>query len=255
MKTPLPATDTSGGGHRVAFQGDAAAKARYVRAMFSRIAGGYDRMNDLMTAGRHRAWKRLAAQLADPSSDLPALDLCCGTGDQAFELARLRRGPVLAIDFAAPMLRIAQERAQRAGLAGAVSFQEADALCLPFPDASFSAVTTSFSLRNVAGIAEFLAEMRRVVVPGGRVVTLDLLGAPRGLLAPFGRFYMGRVVPLIGRFVAGDSDAYTYLPESTGYVPSAQEIAALMEKAGLERVSYRSLALGSVAIHVGVRPL
>ncbi len=242
-------------GYSDAFGGDAGAKLRYVRGMFGRIAPGYDRMNNLMTAGRHHAWKRLAARLADPAAGLPALDVCCGTGDQAFELAKLGRGPVYAVDFAAPMLRIARDRAAANPARTGLAFNEADALELPFADARFSAATTSFALRNVTDIRRFLSEMRRVVVPGGRVVTLDMIGAPRGPLAPIGRFYMNRVVPLVGRILSGDADAYAYLPQSTDFVPSAEGIAQLMRKAGLEDVSHRSLALGSVAIHVGRRPL
>ena len=239
---------------RLAFEGDARAKMRYVRQMFGRIAGRYDRMNGLMTWGRHHAWRRLAARLADPTPGRPALDLCCGTGDQALELARLRRGPVLGIDFSRPMLELARRKARRAGLAGGVSFQEADALRLPFGDDTFSCAATAFSLRNVAEIPAFLAEMRRVVAPGGHIVTLELLGPPRGPLAPLGRLYLRRVVPALGALVAGDGDAYAYLPASIGFVPSAEALTRLMEEAGLQRVSYRSLALGGVAIHVGERP-
>ena len=239
---------------RLAFEGEASDKKRYVRQMFGRIAGRYDRMNSLMTGGRHHGWRRLVARLADPAPGRLALDLCCGTGDQALELARLRRGPVLGIDFSSPMLELARKKARQAGLAGAVSFQEADALSLPFADGAFSCITTAFSLRNVADIPAFLTEMRRVVAPGGRIVTLDLLGAPRGPLALFGRFYLRRVVPILGALVAGDADAYSYLPASTGFVPSMEELSRLMEEAGLVHVSFRSLAFGGVAIHIGERP-
>lgn len=240
--------------HRVAFEGDAQAKVRYVRHMFGRIALQYDRMNGLMTWGRHHAWRRLAARLAEPASGWPALDLCCGTGDQALALARLRRGPVVGIDFSWPMLYLAREKARRAGLGGAVLFEEADALRLPFRDGSFSCATTAFSLRNVADVSAFLVEMRRVVAPGGRIVTLELLGPPRGPLALLGRFYLRRVVPALGALIAGHADAYAYLPASTGFVPSAEGLTRLMEQAGLLRVFHRPLALGSVAIHVGERP-
>jgi demethylmenaquinone methyltransferase/2-methoxy-6-polyprenyl-1,4-benzoquinol methylase len=224
--------------------------------MFGRISRRYDRMNGLMTWGRHHAWRRLAARLADPAPGRPALDLCCGTGDQALELARLRRGPVLGIDFSPPMLHLAREKARRAGLSNVVSFLEADALRLPFRDGAFSCAATAFSLRNVADVSTFLAEMRRVVAPGGRVVTLELLGPRRvgGLLAPLGRLYLRRLVPALGALIAGDADAYAYLPASTGFVPSAEGLTRMIEEAGLRHVSYRSLALGSVAIHVGERP-
>lgn len=222
--------------------------------MFGRIAAHYDRMNGLMTWGRHRAWRRLAARLADPAPGRPALDLCCGTGEQTLELARLGRGTVLGIDFTRPMLHLAREKARQAGLGGVALFQEADALHLPFRDGAFSCAATTFSLRNVVDVLALLAEMRRVVVPGGRVVTTELLGPPRGPLAPMGRLYQRLVVPVLGAVFAGDSDAYAYLPASTAFVPSAEGMTQLLKEAGLSHVSYRSLALGSVAIHVGERP-
>lgn len=221
--------------------------------MFGRIAGQYDRMNGLMTWGRHRAWRRLAARLADPAPGRPALDLCCGTGEQTLELARLGRGPALGIDFTRPMLRLARDKARRADMNHVALFQEADALRLPFRDGTFSCAVTSFSLRNVVDVSALLAEMRRVVVPGGRVVTVELFGPPRGPLAPLGRFYQRLLVPALGAVVAGDGDAYAYLPASTTFVPSAEGIARLLKEVGLSRVSCRSLALGSVAIHVGER--
>jgi demethylmenaquinone methyltransferase/2-methoxy-6-polyprenyl-1,4-benzoquinol methylase len=221
--------------------------------MFGRIARQYDRMNGLMTWGRDRAWRRLAARLANPASGRPALDLCCGTGEQTLELARLGRGPALGIDFTRPMLRLAAEKARRAGLSHVVLFQEADALRLPFRDGTFSCAVTTFSLRNVADVSALLAEMRRVVVPGGRVVTTELFGPPRGPLAPLGRLYQRLIVPALGAVIAGDGDAYAYLPASTTFVPSAEGTARLLMGVGLSRVSYRSLALGSVAIHVGER--
>ncbi len=221
--------------------------------MFGRIAPRYDFMNSVMTLGRHRAWRQLAARLADPASDRPALDLCCGTGDLSLELARLRRGPVVGIDFAVPMLRLARDKASRAGLTGRVFFQKADALRLPFRYGAFSCAVSAFALRNVADLPTMLSEIRRVVVPGGRAVTLELFGSPGGPLALLGRLYLRRVVPALGALVAGDRDAYAYLPASTGFVASAEEVARLMREAGLRRVSWRSLAFGSVAIHVAER--
>ncbi len=221
--------------------------------MFGRIAGHYDRMNSLMTWGRHHAWRRRAARLADPQPGRPALDLCCGTGEQALELARLGRGPVLGIDFARPMLVLAREKTRRAGLSGVASFQEADALHLPFAAGAFSCAVTTFSLRNVIDVPGLLVEMGRVVAPGGRVVTTELIGPPRGPFAPLGRFYQRLVVPALGAAFAGDGDAYAYLPESTDFAPTTEGMRRLMEEAGLTHVSCLSLALGSVAIHVAER--
>ena len=228
-------------------------RAPFVRAMFGRIAGRYDFMNTLMTVGRHHAWRRLAVRQARPAGGR-ALDVCCGTGDFALELARQGASAVVGVDFGREMLALAARKAQAAGLSGRVQWQLADALKLPFPDAAFLCATSGFSLRNVDDVGRALREMSRVVVPGGRVAVLELTPVRSRLFGPVFRAYFRGLVPLVGGLVAGDRAAYTYLPNSVRAFPAADELADLMTQAGLVEVRYRLLALGAVALHLGVKP-
>ena len=238
----------------------------FVRAMFGRIASRYDLMNTLMTGGRHHAWRRLAirqACLSGPPvrqagrqarpAERRALDLCCGTGDFALELARHGASVVVGVDFSREMLALAARKAQAAGLSGRVQWQLADALELPFPDAAFLCATSGFSLRNVDDVGRALREMARVVAPGGRVAVLELTPVRSRLFGPVFRAYFRGLVPLVGGLVAGDRAAYTYLPDSVRAFPTADELAELMRQAGLRDVQYRLLALGTVALHLGVK--
>jgi len=230
------------------------AKEVYVRAMFGRIARHYDRLNRLLSAGRDLGWRRLTADLADlPPSGL-ALDVATGTGDLAMELARRAlAGRVVGLDFSPPMLELAQVKVQRAGLAGRLEFLLGDALRLPFPEATFDAVTTGFSLRNVTSLPQLFAEMRRVVRPEGRVVCLEIARPEHPLVQRLYFAYFYRLAPLIGGLLSGDREAYRYLPDSLTSLPSPEGLQALLEAAGLRQVRYRHLSLGAAAIHVGVR--
>jgi demethylmenaquinone methyltransferase/2-methoxy-6-polyprenyl-1,4-benzoquinol methylase len=222
------------------------AKATYVREMFSRIVGRYDLLNDLMTAGRHRAWKRIAVHAASPRG-ADALDLGCGTGDLTRELARQGARRVIGGDFVPEMLVAAEARARRAGLIN-VSFTVTDALTLPFADASFDCVTSGFLVRNVTDPALAFREMHRVLRPGGRVVCLEAArrDGPLGTLLHTGFNVSARI---LGRLVAGDGDAYAYLPRSAAAFANPHELAATIADTGFERVQYRTFALGLIAIH------
>jgi demethylmenaquinone methyltransferase/2-methoxy-6-polyprenyl-1,4-benzoquinol methylase len=212
-----------------------------VRGMFDRIAPVYDVMNRVMTAGLDRAWRRLAAQaVVYPGARV--LDACCGTGDLALAAER-EGGVVTGLDFSERML----ERARRKS--GSVTWVRGDVLALPFPDASFDAVTVGFGVRNVDGIEAGLAELRRVLRPGGRLAILEIT-RPRGVLRPFFTLWFERIVPLLGRVLPGGS-AYTYLPASVRRFPGAEDLAALMEGAGLGEVRFRLLGGSIVALHVG----
>ena len=223
------------------------AKEVYVRAMFGRIARHYDRLNRLLSAGRDVAWRRLAADLASLAPGGLALDVATGTGDLAIELARRApAGRVVGLDFSPPMLELAQVKVQRAGLAGRLEF-------LPFTEATFDAVTTGFSLRNVTSLPQLCAEMRRVVRPAGRVVCLEIARPEHPLVQRLYLAYFYRLAPLIGGLLSGDRQAYRYLPDSLTGLPSPEGFKALLEAAGLRQVHYRHLSLGAAAIHVGVR--
>lgn len=221
--------------------------------MFARIARRYDLMNTVMTGGRHRAWRRLAVRQGRPAGGR-ALDVCCGTGDFALELARHGAAAVVGVDFGREMLALAAGKAQAAGLSDRVQWQLADALEMPFPDGAFICATSGFSLRNVDDVGRALREMARVVAPGGRVAVLELTPVRSRLFGPVFRAYFRGVVPLVGGLVVGDRGAYTYLPDSVLAFPTADALADLMRQAGLVDVRYRLLALGTVALHLGVKP-
>ena len=221
--------------------------------MFDRIAGVYDLMNTAMTAGLHHGWRTRAADRAELSEGDSALDLCCGTGDLALELrARVgASGRVVGADFSERMLELANEKALERGMPD-VTFEWADALELPYSDASFDAVTVGFGVRNLADLEVGVREMARVLRPGGRLVVLEITQPQKPPLSTFFSLWFDRIVPLLGR-VAGDPEAYSYLPESVRSFPPPAGLAAIMDGAGFERIRYTILAGGIIAIHSGVR--
>jgi demethylmenaquinone methyltransferase/2-methoxy-6-polyprenyl-1,4-benzoquinol methylase len=216
-----------------------------VRAMFDRIARVYDRMNSVMTAGMHHRWRRRAADLASAGPGSTALDVATGTGDLAIELAR-RGAEVTGSDFAPAMLEIARRKAP------GLSFEEGDALDLAYPDGSFDAVTVGFGARNFADLDRGLREMTRVTKPGGRVVVLEITTPEKPPLSWFFRAWFDRVVPQLGR-LAGDPDAYTYLPSSVRRFPGPGELGNRMAAAGLTDVRWILTAGGIIAIHSGTK--
>jgi len=220
-----------------------------VRAMFDRIAGVYDRMNALMTAGLDRRWRARAADLAAVGPGDRVLDVATGTGDLALELARrvAPDGEVVGSDFAEAMLERAREKA--AGRPD-VHFEWGDALALDHPDDAFAAATVAFGARNFADLHRGLAEMARVVRPGGRVVVLEITTPQTPPLSWFYGLWFDRIVPGLGRF-AGDEDAYSYLPNSVRRFPGPEGLAASMAEAGLRDIRWILTAGGIIAIHHG----
>ena len=210
--------------------------------MFDGIARVYDPMNRILTAGLDGRWRRRTAEAVVRPGDR-VLDACCGTGDLALAGERAG-GAVTGLDFSEPML----ERARRKS--ASIEWVHGDALALPFEDGSFDAVTVGFGVRNVADLERGLAEVRRVLRPGGRVGVLDIT-TPRGILRPFYSVWFDRVVPLLGKVLPGGM-AYTYLPASVRRFPGAEELAGLIRAAGFEQVGYRLFAGGIVALHTGV---
>jgi demethylmenaquinone methyltransferase/2-methoxy-6-polyprenyl-1,4-benzoquinol methylase len=222
--------------------------------MFDRIAGVYDRMNSVMTAGMHHRWRERAADVAELKPGARVLDVACGTGDMALELAR-RVGPggeVVACDFSEQMLELARAKAASASsdAAGPIRVEWANALELPYRDDEFAAATVGFGVRNFSDLERGLSELARVVRPGGKVVILEMTTPTRPPLSTFFRVWFDRVVPLLGR-AAGDGDAFTYLPRSVRRFPGPQELAATMERSGLRSIRYILTAGGIIAIHVG----
>ena len=221
-----------------------------VEAMFDRIAGVYDLMNSLMTAGLHHRWRRRAVDLARVGPGANVLDVASGTGDLAIELAARvgAGGSVIGSDFSEQMLDRARVKEPQ------LEWVQANALALPYEENHFDAVTVGFGARNFSDLDAGLAEMVRVTRPGGRVVVLEITTPTRPPLSTFFGLWFDRLVPLIGRF-AGDPDAYSYLPSSVRRFPDARTLAQRLSAAGLNEVAYLLTAGGIIAIHSGTKPV
>ncbi len=237
--------------------------SKKVREMFTQIAPRYDLLNHLLSLQFDRLWRarvasRLCHILARP--DALVLDLCCGTGDLAFALARAGNARIIGADFAHPMLiRAKQKSAVSSSVANEdaavpVQFLEADALCLPFADASFDLVTTAFGFRNLSNYEAGLREIQRVLKPGGTIAILDFTEPPDGFLGNLYRWYFCRVLPKIGGLISGQSAAYKYLPNSVARFFRPPELASLLSSVGYDSVSYTVWTLGTVAFHTARRP-
>jgi demethylmenaquinone methyltransferase/2-methoxy-6-polyprenyl-1,4-benzoquinol methylase len=211
--------------------------------MFDRIAGVYDVMNSVMTAGLHHRWRERAADLARVGPDTRALDVATGTGDLAIALAR-RGGQVVGSDFSEGMLERARAKSR------AVRWEQANALALPYDDDSFDAATVGFGARNFSDLERGLAEMARVVRPGGRVVVLEITTPTKPPLSTFFSLWFDRIVPLLGR-VTGEDQAYSYLPSSVKRFPGPRELGAIMAGIGLTDVRWILTAGGIIALHSG----
>jgi demethylmenaquinone methyltransferase/2-methoxy-6-polyprenyl-1,4-benzoquinol methylase len=240
-------------------EADASAK---VREMFTRIAPRYDLLNHLLSLQLDRLWRARAAKRLRPILSRPdalVLDLCCGTGDLAFSLARSGKARIVGADFAHTMLVRAKEKSAAlvAGASGnsamALSLFEADAMRLPFAEASFDLVTTAFGFRNLSNYEAGLREIQRVLKPGGTVAILEFAEPPNGLLGGLYRWYFSKVLPKIGGLISGESAAYSYLPKSVARFFHPPELASLMAAVGYRSVDYHVWSLGTVALHTGLR--
>ena len=236
------------------FYSAGAQRAAKVSDLFATIATRYDLINDLQSFGLHRVWKRRLVRVAAVNPAARALDLCCGTGDVAFALAR-RGLDVTGLDFSEPMLAVAGKRAaSAAGPASRVRFLLGDAQQIPFPDASFDVVTVSYGLRNLASLETGLREMARVARPGGRLFALDF-GKPDNALWRAVYFaYLRRFVPLLGRWLCGDADTHGYILESLLHYPAQEGVASLMREMGLHDVRIVNLLGGIMSINHAERP-
>ncbi len=222
-----------------------------VQAMFGRIAGRYDLMNRLMTGGQDARWREKAVRAVLAGDAGSVLDIATGTGDLAFALAQAGIADVVGLDFALPMLERAA--AKQAGQP-TVRFVAADAMRMPFRDRTFAACTIAFGLRNLPDYAGALAEIRRLLEPGGRLVCLELTPLRPSRFGRLFAIYFLHVVPRIGGWVSGERDAYRYLPSSVAAFPAAETLAAMMRAAGFEQVTFERLGLGTVALHVAIVP-
>jgi demethylmenaquinone methyltransferase/2-methoxy-6-polyprenyl-1,4-benzoquinol methylase len=228
-------------------------RAPKVREMFSRLAKRYDLVNDVMSFGMHRRWKREAVRLAlDRRRPARVLDLCCGTGDMSFLAEELGASSVVGADFTVPMLSVARRRAREERRRPRCV--AADALHLPFRDGVFDAITVGYGLRNVADPAKALREMRRVLAPSGRVVVLDF-GKPDNPLASSLYFaYLKTMMPAVGWIFHGDPETYLYIPASLERYPAQRGVERLMEESGLVHVRYENRLLGTMGLNMGEAP-
>ncbi len=232
---------------------DEAQKAGLVHGVFTRVAGRYDLMNDLMSAGIHRAWKDAMMDWLAPRPGQRLLDVAGGTGDIAFRFLR-RAGEgasAVVLDMTESMLVEGRRRAEAEALADRLDWVVGDAMALPFPDASVDVYTISFGIRNVTRIEDALAEAFRVLRPGGRLMVLEFSRVTSAPLQRLYDVYSFNVIPAMGQVVAGERDSYQYLVESIRRFPDQESFAGMIRAAGFEQVKYRNLSMGVAALHSG----
>lgn len=229
-------------------------KSSYVQEMFNRIAPRYDLMNRLMTFGRDQSWRKRLIRHAGVSKNALVLDIATGTGDIALAARTAGARGVIGADFSGEMLAYAQRKVQKErGRGGYIHLAVADGLKLPFPDETFDAVVTGFSLRNVANLDTFLREMVRVTKQGGKVASLEITRPRHPWFRQFFAWYFGKIVPRIGALVSGQKEAYSYLPHSVAIFVTPEELRVRLEDAGLHHARFKTLMFGSVSIHSGAK--
>jgi demethylmenaquinone methyltransferase/2-methoxy-6-polyprenyl-1,4-benzoquinol methylase len=226
-------------------------RAQYVQNMFARIAGRYDLMNRLMTGGQDIKWRKYVIEQARLPVNGRLLDIATGTGDIAFE--GLKQQPSIQAvggDFTIEMMQAGKRYPERQAIQWVVS----DTLALPFPDGYFDAVTSGFLMRNVINVPGAFAEQLRVTKPGGHVVVLESSPPKRNVLRPFILIHLNHVIPLLGRLISGEADAYRYLPDSTQQFKDPETLVAVMRQTGFANIHYKLFMFGTIAIHVGQKP-
>jgi demethylmenaquinone methyltransferase/2-methoxy-6-polyprenyl-1,4-benzoquinol methylase len=231
-------------------------KASQVADVFHSVAGKYDLMNDLMSMGIHRLWKRFTIELSGVRKGHQVLDIAGGTGDLTMKFSDLvgPTGRVVLADINASMLQVGRGRLVDRGYAGNIEYVQADAEHLPFPDNNFNAVSIAFGLRNVTDKDQALRDMTRVLKPGGKLMVLEFSKPANPLLSKAYDAYSFSALPLMGQLIAGDSSSYKYLAESIRMHPDQETLKGMMEAAGLVNCKYFNMTGGVVALHVGIKP-
>lgn len=230
-------------------------KVKRVAGVFHSVAGKYDAMNDLMSFGIHRLWKRFTLSQTGLKAGMRALDLAGGTGDLAMKMSRMvgPNGEVVLSDINESMLNVGRERLIDAGITGNVRYVQANAECLPFPDDYFDCVTMAFGLRNVTDKDAALRSIYRVLKPGGRLLVLEFSKPVAPGLAPVYDTYSFKILPMMGKLVANDAESYRYLAESIRMHPDQETLKGMMIEAGFQKASYHNLTGGIVALHKGYK--
>ncbi|WP_129210606.1 bifunctional demethylmenaquinone methyltransferase/2-methoxy-6-polyprenyl-1,4-benzoquinol methylase UbiE [Candidatus Pseudomonas adelgestsugas] len=231
-------------------------KAANVAKVFNSVAAKYDLMNDVLSGGMHRLWKRFTIELSGVRTGNRVLDIAGGTGDLAAKFSRLvgPTGQVALVDINSSMLRIGRDRLLDKGVSGNIKFIQADAEKLPFLDNYFDCVTIAFGLRNVTHKEDAIRSMLRVLKPGGRLLVLDFSKPTNALIAKVYNTYSFTLIPLLGKMITNDADSYRYLTESIRMHPDQETLKLMIVKAGFYRASYHNITSGIVALHRGIKP-
>lgn len=231
-------------------------KVKRVADVFHSVAGKYDLMNDLMSGGIHRLWKRITIEQSGVRRGMQVLDIAGGTGDLTMRFSRLvgPTGKVILADINDSMLNVGRDKLMDRGVTGNIEFVQANAECLPFPDNSFDVITIAFGLRNVTDKDAALRSMARVLKPGGKVMVLEFSKTDNPLMTKAYDFYSFNILPKIGSLVAGDEESYRYLAESIRMHPDQETLKGMMEQAGLVNCKYQNMTNGIVALHTGIKP-
>lgn len=230
-------------------------KVKRVAGVFDSVAGKYDLMNDMMSMGVHRLWKKFTIELSGVRKGNKVLDIAGGTGDLTMQFSRLvgEDGEVILADINASMLKVGRDRLLDRGYGGNIRFVQANAEALPFPDNHFDVITIAFGLRNVTDKDKALKDMARILKPGGRLLVLEFSKPTNPLMSKAYDLYSFTALPLMGKLLAGDSDSYRYLAESIRMHPDQETLKEMMQNAGLSDVEYHNMTSGVVALHRGFK--
>ena len=229
-------------------------KVKHVAGVFHSVAAKYDLMNDLMSMGVHRLWKRFTLHTSGVRRGAKVLDIAGGTGDLALKFSKMvgSTGQVILADINSSMLNVGRDRLTDLGVTGNINYVQANAECLPFPDNSFDCITIAFGLRNVTDKDAALRSMHRILKPGGQLLVLEF-SQPDGWLAPIYDTYSFKLLPKIGKVFTGDEESYRYLAESIRMHPDQNTLKSMMSDAGFERCDYNNMSAGIVALHSGYK--
>lgn len=231
-------------------------KVKRVADVFHSVAGKYDLMNDLMSGGIHRLWKRLTIEQSGARAGMKVLDIAGGTGDLTLKFSRIvgPEGKVVLADINDSMLKVGRDKLINSGAAGNIEYVQANAECLPFADNSFDLITIAFGLRNVTDKDAALRSMNRVLKPGGKLMVLEFSRTRNPLLTKAYDFYSFNILPQMGRLIAHDAESYRYLAESIRMHPDQETLKQMMEDAGFVNCRYQNMTGGVVALHTGIKP-